>query len=93
MSAKTSQQQRDLILSVSGSSGQDEISHFFDACAPIFNAELEERTENNSYSVQLTGAQFGPLVMSKVLMTGGRYHYRRDTRLIATSGLDRTGHS
>jgi AraC-like DNA-binding protein len=79
---------RELTLSVSGQSGQDEIRHFFDACAPIFSSDLEQRAENRGYTVNLNGVQLGPLVMSKVLMTGGRFHYQRDSRLIATSGLD-----
>jgi AraC-like DNA-binding protein len=80
--------QHELILNVSGASKDDGIGHFFDACAPIFNSALDDRANNSAYSVNLSGMPFGPLVMSKVLMTGGRFQYQRDTRLIATSGLD-----
>lgn len=82
------QSRKDLLLSVNGASGQDEIASFFDACGQIFDGSLEDRRENRRYAVTMTGAQLGPLVISKVLMTGGRFRYNRDHRLVASSGLD-----
>ncbi|MDO6965661.1 helix-turn-helix domain-containing protein [Rhizobium alvei] len=78
----------DLEIKVRGEDGADQIAHFFDACGSIFRGELEQRDENRQYKVNLAGTQLGPLVLSKVLMTGGSFHYERDSRLIAASGLD-----
>jgi AraC-like DNA-binding protein len=79
---------RELRLSVTGATGADEIAHFFDACASIFRGELADRQENTAYGVDLAGVQLGPLVLSKVLMTGGDFRYERGSGLIAASGLD-----
>jgi AraC-like DNA-binding protein len=75
-------------LTASGASGEDEVAHFFDACASILKGDLNERADNRTYAVTLSGMQFGALVMSRVMMSGGCYQFRRDTKLIAASGLD-----
>jgi AraC-like DNA-binding protein len=76
----------ELEINARAAHGAGAISHFFDAFATILHGELED--PNSAFRAELRGVQLGPMVLSKALMTGGSYHYRRDQRLIAASGLD-----
>lgn len=79
---------QELRIDASAASGKQTIGAFFDACSPIFEADLLDRSENDAFSASLTGVQLGTLVMSEAHMRGGHYHYRRDLQRIAASGLD-----
>lgn len=78
----------ELNIQASAGQGAHSIDVFFDACSPIFAAELSDRSENSEFSVSLKGIQMGALVMSEVHMAGGRYDYSRDLPRVAATGLD-----
>lgn len=88
MSEEDSARLPELSIRASAVSGPESADVFFDACAPIFAAELADRADNTAFSLSLKGVQLGALVMSEVHMAGGRYHYRRDLPRIASTGID-----